>query len=108
MTSKEFEAMEMALLKANESAQAYANTEDGGTCNFDALAIKVKATEKQMKQLEWWSFKWMKRDPTDGKTWYVIGLDYNGQGNRRTRMAEAACKSMEAQGYQSTVYYQMD
>lgn len=107
MTSKEFEALEMALLKANNDAQAYADTEDGGSCNFDSLAIKVKATEKQMSQLDWFTFKWGKRGK-DGKTWYVIELDYCGQGNCRSRMAEAACKSMEAQGYEATVYYQMD
>lgn len=107
MTKNEFDALEMALLKANEAAQQFANTEDGGSCNFDALAIKVKATEKQMKQLDWFTFKWGKRHP-DGKTWYVIELDYSGQGNRRTRMAEAACESMKAQGYESSVYYQVD
>lgn len=108
MTAKEFEALEMALLKANNDAQAYADTEDGGSCNFDSLAIKVKATEKQMSQLDWGSYKWSKRDPTDGKTWYVVVLDYCGQGNRRSRMAEAACESMREQGYETTVYYQMD
>ena len=108
MTAKEFEALEVALLKANNDIQAYAGTEDGGSCNFDSLAIKVKATEKQMKQLDWFTFKWLKRDPADGKTWYVIELDYWGQGNCRSRMAEAACKPMEEQGYEATVYYQMD
>lgn len=107
MTSKEFEALERALAAADKAAQKYADTEDGGTSNFDALAIKVKATERQMKQLDWHSYKWTKRD-TDGRTWYVIELNYSGQGNRRTRMAEEACKSMEAQGYSATVYYEAD
>lgn len=107
MTAKEFEALERALATANEAAQKYADTEDGGTCNFDALAIKVKATEKQMKWLDWFTFKWGKRE-SDGKTWYVIELDYSGQGNRRTCMAEEACRSMKEQGYDAMVYYQMD
>lgn len=107
MTAKEFESLERALSTANNAAQEYADTEDGGTCNFDALAIKVKATEKQMKQLDWFTFKWGKRE-SDGKTWYVIELDYSGQGNRRSRMAEEACRSMNEQGYDAQVYYQMD
>lgn len=108
MTAKEFEALELALSKANNDAQAYADTEDGGSCNFDSLAIKVKATEKQMKQLDWYTYKWGTRDRNDGKTWYVILLNYCGQGNCRSRMAEAACKSMREQGYEATVYYQLD
>lgn len=107
MTVKEFEALKRALATASDAAQKYADTEDGGTCNFDALAIKVKATEKQMKQLEWFTFKWGKRE-SDGKTWYVIELNYCGQGNRRARMADEACKSMEAQGYTAMTYEQMD
>lgn len=107
MTAKEFDELEFALAKANQDSQKYADTEDGGSCNFDALAIKVKATPKQMAQLDWYTFKWGKRG-LDGKTWYVVELDYSGQGNRRTRMAKEAMRSMGAQGYEATVYYQLD
>lgn len=107
MTAKEFEALEIALMNAEKEAQKFAGIADGGTCNFDSLAIKVKATPRQMRMLDWDSYKWGKRDK-EGGTWYVICLNYMGQGSRRTRMAEEACRYMESQGYKATVYYQMD
>jgi hypothetical protein len=107
MTAKEVDALEMAILKAEQDAQKYANTEDGGTCNFDAPAIKIKATEKQLACMDWRVMKWGKRCE-DGRTWFVVWLNLSGQGNRRTRMAEAAAESLKASGYETTVYYQMD
>lgn len=107
MTANELQQLNVVLREANQAAQIYADTEDGGTCNFDSLAIKVKTTEPQMKQLEFGSYKWGKRD-SDGKTWWVISLDYSGQGNRRTRMAEEAARYMSSKGYNATVYYEID
>ena len=100
-----------ALKKAKEAAQAYANTEDGGTCNFDSPAIdyqemhmsKAKAEEAitaaGLSCFEWNSWA--------GKRLVVCGIG-SGQGNRRTRMAEAAYESLKADGIAATMYYQMD
>lgn len=107
MTRKELDTLERAIQRAEAYAQKYANTEDGGTCNFDAPAIKVEASEKQMKMLDWVTYKWGKRD-TDGRTWYVLDLNLSGQGNRRTRMAEAVCEYLKLAGYKTMMYYQMD
>jgi len=107
MTAKEIEALEMAILKAEKAARKYADTEDGGTCNFDAPAVKLKATERQLSGMEWPMMKWGKRQP-DGGTWFVILINLSGQGNRRTRMAEAAAKSLQESGYDATVYYEVD
>lgn len=106
MTTKEIDALEMAILKAENEAQKYANTEDGGTSNFDTPMIKVKATEKQLAQMEWRCYKVGKRTP-DG-TWFEVWINLSGQGNRRTRMAEAAAKSLQQSGYNASVSYQMD
>jgi len=100
-----------ALKKAKEAAQAYANTEDGGTCNFDSPAIdyrkmhmsKAKAKEAitaaGLQCFEWNSLA--------GKLLVICGIGA-GQGNRRSRMAKAACESLKADGIAATMYYQMD
>lgn len=36
MTTKEIDALEKAIMIAEKEARKYAETEDGGTCNFDA------------------------------------------------------------------------
>lgn len=69
--------------------------------------IKVKATERQLAQMDWQVMKVGKRQP-DGGTWFAIFIDLEGQGNRRTKMAEAAAKSLAKSGYNASVYYEMD
>jgi hypothetical protein len=100
-----------ALKKAKEAAQAYANTEDGGTCNFDSPAIdyramhmsKAKAKEAigaaGLRSFDWKSW--------GGMRLVICGIGA-GQGNRNTRMAEAAYESLKADGMEACMYYQMD
>lgn len=107
MTHYQFDNLETAIMNASKAAEAYAYTEDGGTCNFDSPAIRVKATARQMAMLDFSVTKWGRRLP-DGSTWYVINMPLSGQGNRRSRMAEAAADSLRAQGYEACVCYQMD
>lgn len=107
MTAKEIDALEMAISKAEKEAQKYANTEDGGTSNFDTPMVKVNATERQLACMDWQVIKEGKREP-DGGTWFQVLINLDGQGNRRTRMAQAAAKSLKESGYTSGVYYQMD
>lgn len=107
MKAKEIEALELAILRAENYAQKYAGTEDGGTCNFDTPAIKLKATERQLACMDCPVMKWGKRCK-DGRTWFVLWLNLDGQGYRRTRMAMAAAESLKASGYDVTLYQQMD
>lgn len=107
MKANEIDALEMAILKAEKEARKFENTEDGGTCNFDTPMIRLKATERQLAQIDWQVMKYSKRQP-DGSTWFLIFINLSGQGNRRTRMAEAAAKSLQKSGYNAAVYYQMD
>lgn len=39
---------------------------------------------------------------------FVFPLRIGGQANSRTRAAEAAAESLKADGYNATMYYQMD
>lgn len=107
MTAKEVDALEAAICKAEQDSQKYADTEDGGTCNFDAPKIRLKATPRQLAAMDWRVYKIGRKQP-DGFQWYEIGIYLSGQGNRRTRMAKAAAESLKASGYESGVYYQMD
>ena len=100
-----------ALERAKEAAQVYANTEDGGTCNFDSPAIDYRAmhmrksnAEEAIRAAGLRSFEW---DSWSGKRLVVCGIGY-GQGNRNSRMAEAAHQSLQSGGIPSMMYYQMD
>lgn len=105
MTTKELDALEYALAKANWAAKVFVNSEDGGTCNFDTPMINIKATKKQISQLD---YKLNKCTWGLWKGWYFVEIPLSGQGNRRTRMAEAIARSLKNSGYETGVYYQVD
>lgn len=99
-----------ALLKAKKAAEEFSNIEDGGTCNFDTCIIKlhrwakndIEAAEQESgvsigDQLSGWH-----------KGYRFLNDLCKGQAHRRTKMAEAAKKSLQADGYEVSVYYQMD
>lgn len=105
-TVSEMEALEKAVSKAIDEAMKMANTGDGGTCNFDECLLDVKIP-KRLANKSW--LKLRKREYGFYKGAYeIMDLPVYGQGDRRTRMAEAACKSLCAQGYSAFVHYQMD
>ena len=111
MTDNKYTALTAALERAKEAAQIYANTEDGGTCNFDSPAIDYRAmhmikskAEEAIKSAGLRCFDWKS---WNGMRLVVCGIGY-GQGNRNSRMAEAAEKSLKASGVETAMYYQMD
>jgi hypothetical protein len=100
-----------ALEQAKKAAQPYANTEDGGTCNFDSPVIDYRAmhmskakAEEAIRAAGLRCFDWKSYG---GTRLVICGIGY-GQGNRNTRMAEAAEKSLKAAGMETGMYYQMD
>lgn len=83
------------------------NPEDGGTCNFDSPVIYLpKWNEKLVMQafdeagLGCWVHNFF------GKC-FVISV-HGGQGNGRTRYAEAVERSLKEAGYKTSMYYAMD
>ena len=105
------EKLTSALKRATFRSMRHCKSEDGGTCNFDAPAVDWKAAGFRKKAdfiaaveaanlrcFEWSSLKGL---------FVISGIGW-GQGNRRTRMAEAAYQSLKADGYNATMYYQMD
>lgn len=97
------------LKRAREAAAPLGTTEDGGTCNFDALElelprwneVKTQAAIKAAGLGGWKSTIY--RTPV-----YIIPPRDGGQANARTRQAEAMRTFMQSRGYDAHVYYAMD
>lgn len=101
------------LLKDLQTARAYAlqvgmsNREDGGTCNFDTPVLIAKGCRQdKLKEVADKAgvriYKW------DASVWHISGDFLWGQGNLRTRMAEAFTKVLADMGYDAYTYYAMD
>ena len=108
-TKKELNELNNALINAVNAAAMLADAEDGGTCNFDMVTLKIKIPKKFTQYISVKLEKMYARDW--GRLWrgyYLVDIPLSGQGSRRTRMAEAACDSLRAAGYDAQVYYQCD
>lgn len=108
-TEQKIKALTAALIKAKEAALLFADTEDGGTCNMDSpmlylprwrkADVEAAAAAADLRCCEFTGW--------GAKMWIICGGTY-GQGNCRTTMAEAMYKSLKADGYEASMYYQMD
>ena len=108
-TKKELNELNQALINAVNTAAMLDDTEDGGTCNFDTVTLKIKIPKKFIQYIYVELEKMYAR--VWGRLWkgyYLVDIPLSGQGSRRTRMAEAACGSLRAAGYDARVYYQCD
>lgn len=100
------ELIRKAVGEAIAHAQQFANTEDGGTCNFDACYIRVpgmrESTAESIGGVILFTTRW------HGRTLHIQGTE--GQGNRRTTMAEAQKHFLQEHYPQLDIgmYYQMD
>ena len=106
-----------ALKKAQETAKAAGLlSDDGGTCNFDSPVLYMpKGTrERTMDKIGLRAgvsfMKWESRPfaGADRTAWLIFGDFMSGQGNRRSRSAEAFAASLKADGFESDTYYQID
>lgn len=106
-----------ALKKAREKATAVGLlSDDGGTRNFDSPVLYMpkgtrETTMDKIGLRAGVSFmKWESRPfaGTDRSAWLIFGNFMSGQGNRRSRIAEAFADSLKADGFKSDTYYQMD
>ena len=82
---------------------------DGETCNFDRLAVKLPGIRVKtvmecatIAEISVDEFIWF------GRQWFCIHVPSHGQANRRTVMAQAACRKLQDFGLKSLLYYQMD
>lgn len=91
------------------AAETMRHIEDGGTCNFDAPAFKIDGAPPKLIEgaaelagVGVTDFEWH-----GDKRWYWLDVT-EGQGLRRTLMAEAATKVLKEAGLDARTYYQMD
>lgn len=101
------EALKTACVEASRVCNM---NDDGGTCNFDSpelflprwkqAEIEACAKEAGLGTYSWKSYR--------GKKWVFTVPHPCGQGDNRTRMAEAMCKSLKNSDYDASMYYQMD
>ena len=94
------------LLEADSRTDELEFSEDGGTCNFDAPMLTLPrwnadSVRKTAELAGWHAWKYY------GSTW-IFSFPTTGQGNRRTRRAEALERELRNFGYKTGVYYQMD
>lgn len=99
-----------ALKIANEAAIAADRPDDGGSCNMDTATIKLfrwtQAEIIEVKRLSGIEIG----DPLTGffRNYRFVFFNTNGQADRRSRMANAAYKSLKEQGYDVMFWQQMD
>jgi hypothetical protein len=102
----DLELIRKAVSEAIAHAEQFKDTDDGGTCNFDACYIRVpgmrESTAREISGVSMMDTRW------HGRTLHLHGT--HGQANRRTAMAEAQRKFLEANYPQLSIgmYYQMD
>lgn len=99
------------ISKAIKKARAAiaVDPEDGGTCNFDAPTLYLKGWNREKVQQA------ALEAGTDADPWgmwgrieFVLSCGNVGQGNARTRYAEAMRDSLKNDGYDAGMYYAMD
>lgn len=108
-TQQKIAALTAALIKAKETALLFADTYDGGTCNMDSPMLYLPGWRKADVEAAFAAadlrcFEYKGYGP---KAWVICGGTY-GQGDCRTTMAEAMYKSLKRDGYDASMYYQMD
>ena len=106
MKKQDYEALANALKIAKAKALEMRTIEDTGTCNFDSPLLLLGGTsETTLEKLFGSEYGVYKR----GIGAYVIGYKIlEGQGWRRTKMAETFANALREQGYKAYTYYAMD
>ena len=99
--------LKSALLIAKIEAEKLKDTDDGGTCNFDTPTLKLPSEWTNWMLDVAFQRTGLSYDRVSKETIHILGA-VEGQGFRRTAMAEAFSEALTKQGYVSYVYYQMD
>lgn len=106
-----------ALKRANEAAISAdpGPDDDAGTCNFDSPAIKLpRMRNDAAEQVSQITGVRLAKFSAWGSGWFWVLVDMRGQGNRRTKMMEAALKVLKelqpdiGNNVKVAGYYQMD
>jgi hypothetical protein len=96
------QTIQAALVEAFKAAKAAGelagvNEEDGGTCNLDSPAFKIKRVPAKLIKaaadeagVSVSEFTWF-----GGRRWWWLGGFLDGQGNRRARISQAATAALK-------------
>ena len=99
-----------AIQDAVKAAHTFAAHDDGGTCNMDSAFIKAEGmTDSEAEKIGRISGVrvYLLNSEVYGRI-LVLGGITDGQGFRRTKMAEAVQQTLTEKGLQSGVWYQVD
>ena len=107
MKAERILALRCALLIAYSEALKLKDVDDGGTCNFDTPTLKLTSEWKEADVNEAFKLTGLRPYKVDEDYYHVLGA-VEGQGFRRTAMAQAFRDCLVELGYNSHVYYQMD
>ena len=99
--------LKSALMIAKIEAEKLKDIDDGGTCNFDSPTLSLPSEWTKM-MLDVAFMNTGMNYTKIGKETILISGFLEGQGFRRTAMAEAFSEALNKLGYVSRVYYQMD
>lgn len=104
-----YKALADDLKKAVAAAEAAADCDDGGTCNFDCMMIHLPRWNQELIEAAAKAAGIYAFDITFLRVkHYAFSVPRGGQANRRTAQAEAMAQVMKEAGYAAGVYYQMD
>ena len=94
---------------AKEVAEKAAKGEDGGSCNYDCLCLRVpRAREEKVLDAIKKAGLWCLHKSQWFGPCYLISPGKCGQANSRYRAVEAMYKAMKEAGWNTGIYYQMD
>ena len=99
-------ALRVALLKAVYAAEKFKETDDGGTSNMDLPTVYLPRWKK-LDISEAFNLTGLAPDIRSDNRVFILRA-CEGQGYRRTAMAEAFCNSLKDSGYSAGVDYRMD
>ena len=107
MKYKAISDLNLALLMAKIKADHHKNDEDGGTSNFDTPTLTLTSEWKEKDVNKAFELTGLTPYKVAKNVYHVLGA-VEGQGFRRTAMAEAFRDALNSLGYNSHVYYQID
>ena len=111
MTKAEFEILTDKILTAlyEANAEIRANSDDGGTCNFDMCLVKKNPRLTYQEIIGIFNQCGLPARKMSGYDKGYIGIpNFVGQADRNARWAKAFAKSLKRQGFETSMYYQID
>ncbi|MDR3560509.1 MAG: hypothetical protein P4N59_03565 [Negativicutes bacterium] len=87
-----------------------ADSEDGGTCNLDAVFIRLPRynEEKTNEAIHAAGLSGFKCRHSWFGTGFIVNPNTSGQGNRRARAATVMYNELKSKGYELSHWQQMD